>query len=56
MSFICYYFHWSEAEAAGLEHVQRRRLCEEISRINKDLNPSDTKNEKSIFEMKGRRG
>ena len=56
MSFISYYFHWSESEVTGLAHVQRRRWCEEISRINKDLNPSDTKKEKSIFEMKGRRG
>lgn len=56
MSFISYYFHWSESEVTKLEHVQRRKWCEEISRINRSLNPSDTKKEKSIFEMKGRSG
>lgn len=56
MSFISYYFHWSESEVMKLEHVQRRKWCEEISMINRSLNPSDTKKEKSIFEMKGRSG
>lgn len=56
MSFISYYFHWSESEVMKLEHVQRRKWCEEISMINRSLNPSDTKKEKSIFEMKGRGG
>ena len=52
MAFISYYFHWGEAEVQGLGHAERRRWCEEISRINKSLNPSDTKKEKSIFDMK----
>ncbi len=51
MSFISYYFHWSNDEVLALEHSARRRWCEEISSINKSLNPSDSKSkEKSILE------
>lgn len=52
MSFISYYFHWPEEEVMKLEHRQRRRWCQEISRINRDLNPSEQKKEKSIMDMK----
>ncbi|MCR5626476.1 MAG: hypothetical protein K6F99_04065 [Lachnospiraceae bacterium] len=52
MSFISYYFHWSEEEVSKLDHVSRRRWCKEISEINKNLNPSKEKKEKSIFDLK----
>ena len=51
MSFISYYFHWSQEEVASLDHNTRRRWCEEISSINSSLNPSDKKKEKSILEL-----
>ncbi len=52
MSFISYYFHWSEDEVLSMEHVTRRRWCEEISNINKSLSPDRPKHsEKSITEM-----
>ena len=52
MSFISYYFHWSEADVLRLEHAERRRWCKEISVINASLNPSkDKKKEKSILDM-----
>lgn len=38
MAFIAYHFHWSHEELMQLEHGQRRRWCEEISRINRSLN------------------
>lgn len=55
MAFISYYFHWGNEEVMELDHVSRRRWCEEISSINKSLNPSkDTKKkrEMSILDMK----
>ncbi|MCR5594697.1 MAG: hypothetical protein K6G12_02510 [Lachnospiraceae bacterium] len=53
MSFISYYFHWGADEVLKLGHAERRRWCNEISQINKSLNPSDKKNkEKSILDMK----
>ena len=55
MSFISYYFHWSMEDVMMLDHNSRRRWCEEISKINSSLSPSDSKpKEKSILEM-GRR-
>jgi len=56
MSFISYYFHWSESEVLSLDHVSRRRWCSEISGINESLSPSKDKKEKSIFDMKPTRG
>ena len=51
MSFIAYYFHWSEDDILKLEHVSRRKWCSEISMINQKLNPSKKDKEKSILEM-----
>jgi len=55
MSFISYYFHWSQDEVMALEHAQRRRWCSEISSINKSLSPSKKTKEKSILDMKATR-
>lgn len=54
MAFISYYFHWSSEEVTHMEHTARRRWCEEISAINKSLNPSKEsgRKEKSIFNLK----
>lgn len=52
MSFISYYFHWSNEEVLSMDHASRRRWCNEISEINKSLTPSDKKSkEKSITEF-----
>lgn len=55
MSFISYYFHWSNEEVLRMDHVTRRRWCNEISAINKELVPSKQGNEKSILDMKATR-
>jgi len=56
MSFISYYFHWSEESVLGMEHTIRRRWCSEISDINRSLTPSENKKENpreiSILDMK----
>jgi len=38
IAFIAYHFHWSYQEILALEHADRRRWCEEISRINQEMN------------------
>lgn len=38
ISFIGYYFHWTEEAILRLPHVARRRYCGEISRINRKEN------------------
>ncbi len=37
MAFIAYYCHWSHAELMDMEHRERRRWCEEISKINRKV-------------------
>lgn len=37
MAFIAYHFHWPNEELMMLEHRERRRWCEEISSINRQL-------------------
>ncbi|MGE0825102.1 MAG: DUF6760 family protein [Candidatus Binatia bacterium] len=46
MAFIAYHFHWSYEELMRVEHAERRRWCEEISRINRKLSDEP----KNIFE------
>ena len=41
IAFIAYYFHWSYEDLMQMDHRERRRSCEEISRINKHVNEGD---------------
>jgi hypothetical protein len=47
MAFIAYHFHWSWEELMNVEHRERRRWCEEISRINRTLSDAPA----NIFEI-----
>jgi hypothetical protein len=38
VAFIAYYLHWPADQILGLDHRERRRWCEEVSRINRRLN------------------
>lgn len=44
VAFIAYHFHWSYEEIVNLEHRERQRWCEEISRINQDLSGDKQRN------------
>jgi hypothetical protein len=37
MAFIAMHFHWGRAELMSLDHLERRRWCEEISAQNRRL-------------------
>jgi len=37
VAFIAYHFHWPLEEIVNLEHRERQRWVEEISRINREL-------------------
>jgi len=41
LAFIAYHFHWSYDTIMNLEHQERIKWCEEISKINQKI--SDTK-------------
>jgi hypothetical protein len=49
MAFIAYYFHWSHKEIMELEHRERKKWCEEISKINRNVNGE--KEKKNIFDV-----
>lgn len=37
-AFIGYYFHWPEEQILQMTNLDRRRYCEEINHINKQIN------------------
>lgn len=49
VAFIAYHFHWSHEMILEMEHQERQRWCEEISKINKKLSEDP---EKSITEIR----
>ncbi|MGI5912811.1 MAG: DUF6760 family protein [Syntrophomonadaceae bacterium] len=50
-AFIAYYFHWPHDEIMSMEHRDRRRWCEEISRINRKLS-DEPENMFDVFNKK----
>jgi hypothetical protein len=38
VAFVAYHFNWAHADVLALPHWERRRWCEEISRINERMN------------------
>jgi hypothetical protein len=46
MAFVAYHFHWDQSTVLELEHRDRKRWCEEISRINVKM--SDESRERPI--------
>lgn len=50
-AFIAYYFHWPNEQIMSMEHRERRRWCEEITRINKKLN-AEPDNPFDVFSQK----
>lgn len=47
-AFLAYYLHWSHEQIMSLEHRERRRWCEETSKINRKLNDEP----KNIFDQR----
>ncbi|MGV2287323.1 DUF6760 family protein [Trinickia sp. YCB016] len=37
IAFVAYHFHWSYGEILAMEHAERRRWCDEISKINQTM-------------------
>ncbi|MEW6173980.1 MAG: DUF6760 family protein [Bacillota bacterium] len=48
VAFVAYYFNWSCTEIMNMEHRERRRWCDEISKINKKISGEQPKN---IFDI-----
>lgn len=45
-----YYLHWSRDQVMMLDHLERRRWCNEVSRINKQLG-DDGSGPKNVFDI-----
>lgn len=41
VAFVTYHFGWAHDDVLSLPHWERRRWCEEISRINERMNEND---------------
>ncbi|MEX1030865.1 MAG: DUF6760 family protein [Paenibacillaceae bacterium] len=52
VSFIAYYYHWSYDQILSMEHRERRRWCEEISRIHRNLNKESDSNPFDVFKKR----
>ena len=48
VAFIAYHFHWSFDEIMNIEHKERQKWVEEISKINRQLSG---KTQRSILEI-----
>ncbi|MCD4844462.1 MAG: hypothetical protein K8R25_08250 [Methanosarcinales archaeon] len=48
VAFIAYHFHWSFDEIMNMEHKERQKWVEEISKINQQLSG---KTQRSILEI-----
>ena len=48
VAFIAYHFHWSHAEIMNMEHRERQRWVEEISKINRR---QGNESQKSVLEV-----
>jgi len=42
VAFIAYHFHWPLEQILAMEHGDRRRWAEEISRINERMNEEES--------------
>lgn len=49
MEFIAYYNHWDYETLMSMEHKERIKWCEEISKINQNINGE--KEKKNIFDI-----
>ena len=38
MAFLAYYLHWPLDALMVVDHLERRRWCDEVSNINRRLN------------------
>ncbi len=47
VAFIAYHFHWQHEDIMNMEHRERKRWCEEISKINSKISGEE---KKSVLE------
>lgn len=50
IAFLAYYFHWDYETILRFEHRERRRWCEEVSKINREITGFGAR-ERSILDL-----
>ena len=50
VAFIAYHFKWDHDEIVNMEHSDRIRWCEEISKINSSLNERSKEKSIEVFD------
>ena len=48
VAYLAYHFHWPLDQILSLEHADRRRWVEEISKINRRLNGDEGRSTSSV--------
>ncbi|MDO4731795.1 MAG: hypothetical protein Q4B14_06745 [Clostridia bacterium] len=48
---MAYYLHWDREDILNLEHKERIRFCEEVSKINAKMNSAGGEEKKNIFDI-----
>lgn len=48
VAFVAYHFHWSHDDVLNMPHWERKRWCEEISRINERINEGTENRSKAV--------
>ncbi|EFM11329.1 hypothetical protein PaecuDRAFT_1775 [Paenibacillus curdlanolyticus YK9] len=48
VAFIAYYLHWTHDDIMAMDHRERQRWCEEVSRIHRKV----SKEPKNIFDIR----
>ena len=48
VAFIAYHFHWSHDDIMAMDHRERTRWVDEISRINRQLSGNDERDIREI--------
>ncbi|HEY9246618.1 MAG TPA: DUF6760 family protein [Candidatus Methanoperedens sp.] len=43
VAFLAYHFHWDYDTIMNMEHRERLKWCEEVSKINKKLNGDESR-------------
>ncbi len=51
IAFVSYHFHWGRDALMHMEHRERKRWCEEISKINRKMSAKEQSENERSFEQ-----
>ncbi len=51
VAFLAYHFHWDLETIMNLEHKDRQRWCEEVSKINQELSRDEGVKQVSLLDL-----